>query len=231
LLGSLLLYLCLSPVNPLIAQSVMVCVLAPTATSAIVITGILGGNISSLASYSLLCNVCVAFFAPVFFAFIGSDAPVSVGRSFWVILWQVFPLLLLPFACSLMLQTFFPAAYAAVRKRQSVSFYLWVAALTVVSARTVEFVLEQGTTGYRTEIAIAAIAMLACILQFYTGRKLGRKYNDTIAGGQGLGQKNTVLAIWMAQTFLNPVSSIGPGAYVLWQNLFNSWQVWRKGRK
>jgi BASS family bile acid:Na+ symporter len=48
-----------------------------------------------------------------------------------------------------------------------------------------------------------------------------------VAGGQGLGQKNTVLAIWMAQTFLNPISSIAPGAYVLWQNMFNSWQVWR----
>jgi len=41
-----------------------------------------------------------------------------------------------------------------------------------------------------------------------------------------LGQKNTILAIWMAQMYLNPISSIAPGAYVLWQNIINSYQVW-----
>ena len=33
--------------------------------------------------------------------------------------------------------------------------------------------------------------------------------------GQALGQKNTVLAIWMAVTYLNPLSSVGPGSYCL----------------
>ncbi|MDR0371845.1 MAG: transporter, partial [Prevotellaceae bacterium] len=28
--------------------------------------------------------------------------------------------------------------------------------------------------------------------------------------------------------YLNPVSSIGPGTYVLWQNIVNSYQIWRK---
>ncbi|MEO4837844.1 transporter, partial [Bacteroides uniformis] len=41
---------------------------------------------------------------------------------------------------------------------------------------------------------------------------------------------NTVLAIWMAYTYLNPLSSVGPGSYVLWQNLFNSYQLWKKRR-
>jgi len=57
---------------------------------------------------------------------------------------------------------------------------------------------------------------------------IGKRYDDTVAGGQGLGQKNTILAIWMAQMYLNPIASIGPGAYVLWQNIINSYQVWLK---
>jgi bile acid:Na+ symporter, BASS family len=43
-----------------------------------------------------------------------------------------------------------------------------------------------------------------------------------------LGQKNTVLAIWMAVTYLNPLSSVGPCSYVVWQNIINSWQLWKK---
>ena len=53
-------------------------------------------------------------------------------------------------------------------------------------------------------------------------------YDDRISAGQALGQKNTVLAIWMACTYLNPLSSVAPGSYVIWQNLFNSWQLWKK---
>jgi BASS family bile acid:Na+ symporter len=43
-----------------------------------------------------------------------------------------------------------------------------------------------------------------------------------------LGQKNTVLAIWMAATYLNPLTTIAPGSYVVWQNTINSWQLWKK---
>jgi len=43
-----------------------------------------------------------------------------------------------------------------------------------------------------------------------------------------LGQKNTILAIWMAHTYLNPLSSVAPGSYVLWQNIINSCQLWKK---
>lgn len=29
---------------------------------------------------------------------------------------------------------------------------------------------------------------------------------------------------------LNPQAAIGPGACLLWQNLFNSWQIWEHNR-
>ncbi len=60
---------------------------------------------------------------------------------------------------------------------------------------------------------------------------MGRRYGDTVAGGQSLGQKNTVLAVWMAQQFLDPVSSVAPTAYIVWQNFVNSYQIYKKDRK
>ena len=59
-------------------------------------------------------------------------------------------------------------------------------------------------------------------------KTIGSVYNDRISGGQALGQKNTILAIWMAHTYLNPLSSVAPGSYVLWQNIINSYQLWKK---
>lgn len=62
-------------------------------------------------------------------------------------------------------------------------------------------------------------------------RSLGRRYGDAPAGGQSLGQKNTVLAVWMAQSFLDPISSIAPTAYIVWQNFVNSYQIYRHDRR
>ena len=74
-------------------------------------------------------------------------------------------------------------------------------------------------------------ALLLCVWQFGVGRLIGKKYGDIVSGGQSVGQKNTILAIWMAQTFLNPLASIVPAMYIIWQNLFNSYQLWQKSRK
>lgn len=82
-----------------------------------------------------------------------------------------------------------------------------------------------------TEIMIAVGALAACCLQFFFGKTIGSIYNDRISGGQALGQKNTILAIWMAHTYLNPLSAVAPGSYVLWQNIINSWQLWKKRKR
>lgn len=228
ILGSIAVYLLLVPFSPIVAQGAMICVLAPTATSAPVIAGMLGGNMASLATYSLLSNITVAFVAPVIFALVGNVDATSFGRSVVIISENIVLLLLLPFACALLLKKLVPRVHAGIRNMKSISFYMWSAALTITTGKTMKFILDQESPNYVVEISIAIAALIVCVSQFLTGRRLGRMYGDTVAGGQGLGQKNTVLAIWMAQTYLNPISSIGPGAYVLWQNLVNSYQVWRK---
>lgn len=68
-------------------------------------------------------------------------------------------------------------------------------------------------------------------MQFYAGRKIGSVYGDKVSGAQGLGQKNTVLAIWMALTYLHPIASVAPASYVVWQNIINSTQIALKDKK
>jgi BASS family bile acid:Na+ symporter len=124
-----------------------------------------------------------------------------------------------------------PYLHGQIRKRQSLSFYLWALALTVVIAKTISFIIDQPTSGFWVEISVGGCALAICLFQFYIGRKIAGHYHKTVTGGQGLGQKNTVLAIWMSQSYLNPIASIGPGAYVIWQNIVNSYQLWRRQHK
>jgi BASS family bile acid:Na+ symporter len=224
--GSVGTYIALSFYDHTLAQGVMICVLAPTATSAPVIVSMLKGNVASLTAYSLISNLTIAIMAPLFFSYIGYnelpffDSVLEISQKIGI-------LLVTPLIIALILSKIAPKTTKYLQTKSGLSFYLWSIALTIVTGRTVQFIIDQGKSQIFIEILIAIFAAVVCVLQFYYGRKIGRRYDDTVAGGQGLGQKNTVLAIWMAQMYLNPISSIGPGSYVLWQNLINSYQVWR----
>jgi BASS family bile acid:Na+ symporter len=79
-----------------------------------------------------------------------------------------------------------------------------------------------------TMIMLAIVSLIVCVLQFYAGRKIGNRLGDRISGAQGLGQKNTALGMWLALTYLNPIVSIAPAAYIIWQNIINSAQIYFK---
>ena len=230
--GSILVYLLFFKFNTTLAQAAMICVLAPTAASAPVITGILGGNISTIAAFSFISNLSIGLLSPLFLAAIGDSSVESIAfiPSVLLIFKKVIPVLVVPFVLALVLEKVNPRLHSIVRSSQILSFYLWAIALTIVIGRVTMFISIQDSSSYLLEIIIASTTLVICLMQFWFGRRIGSKFNRTVSGGQALGQKNTILAIWLTQTYLNPVASIGPGAYVIWQNLVNSYQLWRKQR-
>lgn len=228
--GALAAYLLLYRLNKIVAEGVMVCIICPTATAAAVITSKLGGNAASLTTYTLIANVGAAVAVPLFFPLIEAQADICFGDSFLLILSKVFPLLICPFLLAWFLQRFLPKVHRVLLGYHELAFYLWALSLAIVTAQTLSSLIHDPADGF-TEILIALAALVACCLQFFLGKTLGSVYNDRISGGQALGQKNTILAIWMAHTYLNPLSSVGPGSYVLWQNIINSWQLWKKRKK
>ncbi len=230
--GSILVYLLFFKFNTTLAQAAMICVLAPTAASAPVITGILGGNISTIAAFSFISNLSIGLLSPLFLAAIGDSSIESIAfiPSVLLIFKKVIPVLVVPFVLALVLEKTSPKLHNIVRSSQILSFYLWAVALTIVIGRVTMFISIQDSSSYLLEIIIASTTLVICLMQFWFGRRIGSKFNRTVSGGQALGQKNTILAIWLTQTYLNPVASIGPGAYVIWQNLVNSYQLWRKQR-
>ncbi|MDR2824621.1 MAG: transporter [Prevotellaceae bacterium] len=227
LIISVLMYFIIAPFNEIVAQGVMICILMPTASSAPVITGMLGGSVASVSAYSLACNVGVAVVAPVLFSRIGQHAEMPFLGAFLLILSRMATLMILPFVLSQIVRKLLPKVNKQILRRSNIPFYIWTVALAVATGRTVAFVLQQDAVNHTVETIIALVALPICLCQFMAGRKIGKKFGDKVAGGQGLGQKNTILGIWMCQTYLIPIAAIGPGAYILWQNIVNSYQVWR----
>lgn len=231
LVGAVIIFIALRMVSLPLAQSVMLCVLCPTATAAPVVTGMLGGDIGRVASYSIVSNMATALLAPVLFVWAGASAEMSVATEFVLIASRVAPLICFPLGAALLLYFIAPRAHAAVAGVQGISFYLWAVSLFLVVGRAVSFVLEEPVSAIPLMIAMAVCAGLVCVAQFYIGRRIGRRYGDAVSAAQGLGQKNTVLAVWMALNYLSPVASIGPAAYIAWQNSINSYQLYLKMRR
>ena len=100
----------------------------------------------------------------------------------------------------------------------------------IVSGTTVKNIVHADTT-WTFLIAIAVVVFILCLMQFAVGRFIGHYFDSTVNAGQALGQKNTAFAIWISYTYLNPLSSVGPGCYILWQNIINSVEIWNHERK
>ena len=151
--------------------------------------------------------------------------------SFLTVCGKVIPLLVLPLVLAWFLRFCIPVLHRAVLKVGSVTFYLWAVALTSITGRTVNYIVNQENPEIWVEIAMAVVGLVICLAQFKTGKYLGSLYGERIASGQAMGQKNTILAIWLSQIYLNPIASIAPASYVLWQNIVNSYQLYRKNSR
>lgn len=228
IIGSIGLYFALLPLGSEIAEGTFICVFCPTATAAPVITGMLGGSVPRLATFSIISNLAVAFLAPLLFSMMGSEAQFTFMESMQMIAVKVVPLIVLPLIMALLLMRFAPKIHQTIADHQSLSFYIWAVSLFIVVGRAVSFIMSEPAEMVPEMIILAIFSGVVCCAQFYIGRKIGRRCGDKIAGAQGLGQKNTVLAIWMALTYLNPIASIGPAAYIVWQNSINSAQLYFK---
>ena len=212
-------------------EAAMMCLLCPTATAAAVITARLGGNSASLISYTMQINIAVALVAPFFLAMSHPVDGMSLATSFILIMGKVFPLLLLPLLCAELLRKFLPGAHKLlVTKGRNLPFYLWLVALSLAIAMTTRAIAHSDLSIW-VMAGIALVSLVCCVLQFAFGRYVGRRNGEVIAGGQSLGQKNTVFAIWFACTFLTPVTAIAGGFYSLWHNLVNTWQLYKHNHK
>lgn len=231
LVVSTAMYFLIRPMNEVVAQGAFVTVLAPTAAAAMAVSLILGANISMMSTYLIACNLMVAVVAPLSFSLMGTGTEISFWSSFLTILGKVFPLLIAPFFLAVLTRWLLPKVNQAINRHKNMSFYLWSVSLTIVISRAIGLLMSQFEQHKSMFFWMVVVSVFLCFLQFFVGHIIGRRYGDRVAGGQALGQKNTVLAIWMAQSYLNPLCSIVPTLYVIWQNLYNSFQMMQKDKK
>ena len=211
-----------------IIESAMICVICPTATAASVVTTKLHGNTSCVVSYTCVINLIAALLIPAVVSLLHSGANnLDFITSFSIIIGRVFPLLILPLLLAFGIRYMLPKFHRYLASISYISFHLWTVSLAISIAIATKAIVHSHETAF-TYWGIAIVSMIACALQFYLGRVVGRHHGEPIAGAQSLGQKNTAFAIWVAYTFMNPVTALAGGFYLVWHNIVNSWQLYRE---
>ena len=240
--------------DKILAQGILMCFIMPTATAAPIIAGKMGGSIQNLTTFTLLSNFATAIIVPATFPLINPAANMTFFPAFLLILSRVAPLLLGPFFSAWLLRLAYKwktrKEFVLPMKIAVVPFYLWVASIVVLTSVVTETVIANFQSQISNILILLVLSFFACLLQFGLGKLIGYKlpavskgtdYQDvlinpaaapktmggvsSITAGQAFGQKNTSLGVWMANTYLDPLASLGAAAYIIWQNIFNSVQL------
>lgn len=214
----------------ILMEAMILCVISPCAAAAAVIVKKIGGDMEEMTTYIFISNFLTAILIPICFPMIDKHADIPFIQAFLLILYKVCIILVVPMIMAFIVKHGMHRLHAKIVAQKDLGFYMWGCSLMIVSGTTVKNIVHADTTvGFL--LVIATLGMFLCMAQFAIGRYLGHFFDETVNAGQALGQKNTAFAIWIAYTYLNPLSSVGPGCYILWQNIVNSIEIWHYQRK
>ena len=207
-------------------EAILMCVICPCATAAAVVTQKLGGSLEQMTTYTFLSNFLTALLVPVCFPMIEKGADITFMAAFLKILHEVFIVLIVPMLLAYVVKHHMHRLHAWIISISDLSYYLWGCSLMIVTGTTVKNIVNAEST-VALLLAIALLGLVMCVVQFAVGRYIGHFFNHAQESGQALGQKNTGFLIWLGYNYLTPVTSVAGGLYAIWQNLFNSWELYQ----
>ncbi len=210
-----------------VALAAFFCGITPTAIAAPVIVSFLRGRVDYVVAAFLLTNTAIAALLPLML-------PVVLGRAtpeaFAQIAGSVGLVVFLPMGAAYLVRALHAAAATWPGRLRNASFGMWVSAIFFITANASHFIRSHADTPVETLLKIAAVSLLVCVASFATGRLIGGRRRGREAS-QSLGQKNTTFTIYLALAYASPLVALGPTFYVVWHNVWNSWQLHRAARR
>lgn len=223
----LALFLVAVPFHPDMARALFAISAAPTAAAAPAITGFLGREVAFVTTSVFLTSTFVALALPLILPMVaGREASVAVLDVAGPVLGLIF----IPLSLSFALRRASPAAASWLLRLSGPAFLLFLANVFIASAGAMAFISERDSSGLLSATKIALATAALCFFQFRFGEWIGRE-RLPIETGMALGRKNTMFGIWLALTFIHPMAALGPIFYILFQNLYYSWQLYVVGRR
>jgi bile acid:Na+ symporter, BASS family len=207
-----------------LAQVVFITAIAPTAIASPIIVSLLNGKIEFTVISILVTNFCIAFLLPILLpAILINSASISVID----VLVPVATIFLIPYGLAQLVKHYSEKLKTTFLRSNKYIFYILVININLGTSKASEYIKQEMSFADPIIYQIGIASLLLCILYFYLGRVVTPR-ELKIEGGQSLGQKNNGFTVWVALTFISPLAVLGPVFYILFQNIYISWQLHSK---
>lgn len=217
----LLLFALLKPISLTYALIGFVIGICPTAAAAPVLAQFLRARVGYVTTSVLLSSPLVALAIPFILPLL---LPVSSSLAVGDIFFPVMIVIGVPLIVSLVTQQVSRRLSRQLLRLRHVSFYLFLLNVFIGCGKATHFIRHESTDTMFALLGIAAITGLICLIQF----KVGERFEGSelkMASSLSLGRKNTMFGLWLALTFVEPTVGLGPIFYIIFQNLYNSYQI------
>ncbi len=199
--------------------------LSPTATAAAVVMSFLGGEIGYVITAFMITNLGIAVLTPLLLPLV---LPAGTAVSTAGVVGSVTLVVFVPLVLARIVRWLVPAAAGWPPRLRNPIFLLWAFVIFLVAAHASHFLRSLPALPLGPLAGILGTSAAVCAANFALGSAIGAPRFRREAS-QALGQKNTAFTIYLALAYASPLAALGPTFYVVWHNLWNSWQLRRRG--
>lgn len=215
-------YLIVLPLDLSMAQGAFVITVAPTGIAAIVWADLFKSDIAFITGSIIVTNLAIILVFPLLASFLlrleGDVNAFQILQSIAITI--AVPMLLSQIANRI------PKVREQLMKIVGVAFIFFLTNIFLATAKVSHFLRYESTLPPERLALVFLIIAICGGLSFYIGSLIS-KGKSALETSLSLGRKNTMLAIWLATTYLQPTALLGPMCYVILQNIYNSWQLTR----
>lgn len=209
-----------------LAKTAFITSIAPTAIAAPVIISLRKGKVEFVFFSLLLNNVVIALLIPFLIPLLTNSRNITIEN----ILPPVLITLLIPFIFARLIKFLAFNIWKKLIEWKDMSYYLLIANVYIATSDASNYIQNEMTGNIKILLPIAITSVFLCVLFFSIGALIGGKEFRAEAS-QSLGQKNNAFTIWIALTFLEPITVLGPVFYVLYQNVYISWLLYKQNKQ
>ena len=216
-------YLLVSYIGESQAEAAFVIAAAPAAIASPIVIGFIKKRTDFVSLAVVMTNFLPVLILPLAIPLVATRIDPGGEDAEYTIVLSVMVTILLPLFLAVAVRLIGGVLYNTVAWAKRFTLYLWLAAMALACAKARAFVNENDISTDLL-ISIAWISAAICVVNFGFGYLIGGK-KFARESSQSLGQKNTMFAVWVGLTFFNPISVIAPVAYIIFQNIYNAFQI------
>ena len=196
--------------------------LAPTAVITPVLAQLMGRRAGYMVGAIIVTHAAFALTVPVVLPYL-LGVELSL-RSLGTLVWTIGSTVAGPLVLGQLARRYGGRLTDGLRVIAPYAFTLFLSNIAVASGSLSYYLQYESDTPLQFIGVTAAAVALLVLFNFAVGSRL-TPAGHGVEGSLALGRKNTMLSIWIALEYINPLTVLAPMLYILLQNVFVAGQI------